>query len=89
MDCNNGEIRNQIKANILVKIRAHLLKLVKRFVQLCSLPEITDCFASIEIAMKSCKTATSRKRAREPSTIDVELDIPDLGYCVFNKKKLV
>lgn len=87
MDCSNVEIKNQIKANILVKIRARLFKLVKRFVQFCYLQESSDCFAHIEVAMKSCKTATSRKRAREPSTIDVDLNIPDLGYCMFNKKK--
>lgn len=80
VDCNNIEsAKTQIEANILVKIREHLRKLVKRFVKLCSLPEISKCFASIEVKIKNCGIATTRKRATAPSFIDVELNIPDLG----------
>lgn len=79
VDCNDMKIRNQIKANILETIRAHLRKLVKRFVKLCSLTEISKCFASIKVEIKNCRETTTRKRATAPSTIDVELNIPDLG----------
>lgn len=79
VDCNNMEFRNQIKANLLQIIRARLRELVKRFVNLCRLPEISSCFASMEVKIKNCDTATTRKRATAPSTIDVELNIPDLG----------
>lgn len=81
MDCTDPNTQNAIKGNLLVTIREHLKKLVKRFVKLCSLPEISNCFASIEVKIKNCKKTTSRKRATaEPSTIDVELNIPNLGY---------
>lgn len=78
VDCDNMKIRNQIEANILETIRAHLRKLVKRFVKLCR-TEISKCFASIEVKIKNCRDTTTRKRATAPSTIDVELNIPDLG----------
>lgn len=80
VDCRNQDVRNNIKANLLDKIREHLRELLTRFKKLCILPEISSCFASIEVTIKDCKTATSRKRATEPSTIDIELNIPDLGY---------
>lgn len=80
VDCTNVEIRNQIGANILVTIRAHLRKLVKRFSKLCILKEISNCFASIGVLIKGCYRVPLRKRAIEPSAIDVELNIPDLGY---------
>lgn len=80
------DIKNQIKANLLQIIRARLRELVKRFVKLCSLPEISKCFASIEVNIKNCNRATTRKRETEPSTIDVELNIPDLGYLLIKKK---
>lgn len=80
------DIRNRIKANLLQIIRARLRELVKRFVKLCSLPEISKCFASIEVKIKNCDTATTRKRATAPSFIDVELNIPDLGYLLIKKK---
>lgn len=80
MDCTDKTIKNQIKANLLAKIREHLRNLVKRYTKLCSLLEISRCFASIDVTIKGCNKVTSRKRATEPSTIDVELNIPDLGY---------
>lgn len=80
VDCYNVEIRNQIKANIFFSF--------KRFVKLCNLPEISDCLAPIEVTIKNCEIATSRKRASEPSIIDVKLNIPDLEYLLI-KKKLV
>lgn len=80
VDCYNVEIRNQIAANILVTIRAHLRELVKRFSKLCILQEIRNCFASIEVLIKECHRIALRKRATGPSAIDVELNIPDLGY---------
>lgn len=61
----------------------------KRFVKLCNLPEISDCLAPIEVTIKNCEIATSRKRATEPSFIDVKLNIPDLEYLLIKKKKLV
>lgn len=79
VDCKDMKIRNKIEANILETIRAHLRKLVKRFVKLCSLTEISKCFASIKVEIKNCRETTTRKRATAPSTIDVELNIPDLG----------
>uniref|UniRef100_A0A8W8JQE5 EGF-like domain-containing protein n=3 Tax=Magallana gigas TaxID=29159 RepID=A0A8W8JQE5_MAGGI len=88
VDCDNfGSIRNQIKANILGKIRGHLRNLVKRFAKLCSLPVISKCFASIEVKIKNCNTATTRKRSTAPSFIDVELNIPDLGETVTDSSK--
>lgn len=83
------DIRNQIKANLLQMIRARLRELVKRFVTLCSSPEISKCFASIEVKIKNCVTATTRKRATAPSFIDVELNIPDLGYLLIKKNREV
>lgn len=81
VDCTDMYIRNQIKANLLNRIRARLKTLVKRFVKLCSLPEISKCFASTAVMIKSClKTTVMKRSTREPSSIDVELDIPDLGY---------
>lgn len=80
------DIKNQIKANLLQIIRARLRELVKRFVNLCRLPEISSCFASIEVTIKICNRATTRKRATESSTIDVELNIHDLGYLLIKKK---
>uniref|UniRef100_K1QCU7 Vacuolar protein sorting-associated protein 13C n=1 Tax=Magallana gigas TaxID=29159 RepID=K1QCU7_MAGGI len=86
VDCDNMKIRNQIEANILETIRAHLRKLVKRFVKLCR-TEISKCFASIEVKIKNCRDTTTRKRATAPSTIDVELNIPDLGETVTDSSK--
>lgn len=80
VDCNSMETINQIGANILVTIRGHLMKLARRFFKLCNLQEISNCFASIEVLIKGCYRVTLRKRAIESSAIDVELNIPDLGY---------
>nr|XP_034312620.1 uncharacterized protein LOC105346442 isoform X2 [Crassostrea gigas] len=89
VDCSSMETINQIGANILITIRAHLMKLASRFYKLCILYEIINCFASIEVTIKKCMTSTSRKRATEPSTIDVELNIPDLGETVTDNSKNV
>lgn len=79
VDCSN-DIKEKIKANLLDRIRKHLMTLLKRFSKLCTLPEISNCFASLEVIIKGCDRVTSRKRATEPSTIDVELNIPNLRY---------
>lgn len=80
VDCTNVETIYQIRANLYVTIRARLRNLVKRFSKLCNLPEISNCFVSITLHITNCNRAILMKRATEPSTIDAELNIPDMRY---------
>lgn len=79
VDCDIPDTKSQIKANLLIKIQKRLRTLAKEFVNLCRLQEKSNCFASLTLDIK-CKKITTRKRAIEPTTIDVQVKIPDLGY---------
>ncbi|XP_061180841.1 signal peptide, CUB and EGF-like domain-containing protein 2 [Saccostrea echinata] len=76
VNCSDEEAKNAFLAQVRIKVISRLIELAKQYPSMCNKVNVRECFQSVKVDLKACKTTSRKKRSADGFDVDIKVEIP-------------